>query len=111
MFQSAAARFAAACLVGLTAAGIVLGIAAGLDGAFFQPKEQMAVVPCYFTKPDPLAMADVEPGVPSTATGCLPTPEHDNGVTGFFARMMGASPKSDPASLLDPPPARSDLRP
>lgn len=107
MLTSLPGRLLAASLVGLTAAGIVLGIAAALDGAFFQPKQTMAVVPCYFTTPDPLATANDQPGVPTTATGCSPEPEADNGVVGFFTRLMGQSASGPSAPMIEPPPARS----
>lgn len=105
MFSTLPGRLLAASLVGLTAALIVLGIAAGLDGAFFQPKERMAVVPCYFTAPDPAATENDEPGVPTAATGCLPAPADDRGMIGFFARLMGEGPKAAPAQMIEPPPS------
>ncbi len=109
--SSPLSRLAAASVVGLIAAALVLGIAVALDGSFFQPKEQMAVIPCYFTAPDPSAVADAAPGAPLTATGCLPQPEHDPGVAGFFAKMMGRGPGAAPGTpMLDQPP-RSERRP
>jgi hypothetical protein len=110
MFSSNLGRFAAAAVVGLIAASAVLGIAIALDGAFFAPPERIAVVPCYFTAPDPLATEGAEPGVPQTATGCLPAPEDDNGIAGFFARLMGQAPAGAQPQLLQPPPENGTSR-
>jgi hypothetical protein len=111
MFDSPVARFLLASVFGLTAAGVVLGIAAGLDGAFFTSKQGAHVTPCYFTAPAQTA-ATSAPGMKDTATGCLVVPEQEGGLTGLFYRLMsgGGSTAASPP-ILERPPTPPDRRP